>query len=158
MSERVPMTPEGYRMLQDELKRCKTVERPRIIEAIEEARSHGDLTENAEYDAAKEAQQQLDRRMQDIEDKLARAQVIRMEDIQLDKVVFGVTVALTDLEHDRQVTYKLVGEDEADLAAGKLSVHSPLARAMIGKQAGDFVCFRSPAGEREYVIEEIRKE
>ena len=150
------MTPEGYQNLQDELKRLKSEERPKIIQAIEEARDHGDLSENAEYDAAKESQQQLDQRMREIEDKLARAEIIRPEDVKGDRVVFGATVVLNDLEGDRMVTYQVVGEDEADRRQGRISVRSPLARAMIGKLAGDLFVVATPAGEREYVVEEIK--
>jgi len=156
MEGKVPMTPEGYQKLQDELKRLKSEERPKIIQAIEEARDHGDLSENAEYDAAKESQQQLDQRLREIEDKLARAEVIRPEDVKSDRVVFGATVVLNDLEGDRMVTYQVVGEDEADRTKGRISVRSPLARAMIGKLAGDAFVVNTPAGEREYVVEEIK--
>jgi transcription elongation factor GreA len=150
------MTPDGYKKLQDELKRLKSEERPKIIQAIEEARGHGDLTENAEYDAAKERQQQLDQRMREIEDKLARAEIIRPGDVKGDRVVFGATVVLNDLGADRVVTYQVVGEDEADRSQGRISIRSPLARAMIGKLAGDFIVVNTPAGEREYVVEEIK--
>lgn len=158
MVEKVPMTPEGYHNLQDELKRLKSEERPKIIKAIEEAIDHGDLSENAEYDAAKESQQQLDQRMKEIEDKLARAQVIRPEDVRGDRVVFGAIVTLTDLENDKQVSYQLVGEEEADRIRRKISVKSPLARGMIGKGVGDIFYVQTPAGEREYVVEEIHFE
>ncbi|RLB59242.1 MAG: transcription elongation factor GreA [Deltaproteobacteria bacterium] len=153
--ERVPMTPQGYQQLQEELKRLKSEERPRIIRAIEEARDHGDLSENAEYDAAKESQAQLDRRIGEIEDKLARAEVIRPEDTQGDRVVFGARVLITDLNNDRQLSYRLVGEDEADRSQNKISVRSPLARAMIGKVVGDMFVVQTPGGEREYVVDEI---
>jgi len=156
MEGKAPMTPAGYQKLQEELKRLKSVERPRNIQAIEEARDHGDLSENAEYDAAKEEQQQLDQRMREIEDKLARAQIIRPEDVKGDRVVFSATVVLDDLAGDRMVTYQVVGEDEADRSQGRISVRSPLARAMIGKQVGDLFVVNTPAGEREYVVEEIR--
>ncbi len=155
MNERVPMTPEGHRQLQAELKHCKSVERPRIIQAIEVARAHGDLSENAEYDAAKEAQQQLDQRMREIEDSLAGAQVIHPSEVSGDKVVFSAKVTLTDLNRDTEVTYQIVGKDEADLSQGKLSVIAPLARAMIGKKVGDFFSVKAPGGEREYIIEGI---
>ena len=158
MVDKVPMTPEGYRRLQEELKRLKSEERPKIIKAIEEALDHGDLSENAEYDAAKESQQQLDQRMKEIEDKLARAQVIRPEDVKGDRVVFGAKVVITDLDNDKQVTYQVVGEDEADRAQKKISVRSPLARGMIGKAVGDMFFVQTPAGEREYVVEEIHFE
>ncbi|HUU02901.1 MAG TPA: transcription elongation factor GreA [Myxococcota bacterium] len=158
MIEKVPMTPEGYRKLQDELKRLKAEERPRIIKAIEEALDHGDLSENAEYDAAKDAQQHLDQRMREIEDKLSRAQVIRPEDVKGDRVVFGARVLLTDLENEKQVSYQLVGEEEADRTQRKISVKSPLARGMIGKSVGDMFYVQTPAGEREYLVEKIHFE
>ena len=158
MIEKVPMTPEGYRKLQDELKRLKAEERPRIIKDIEEALDHGDLSENAEYDAAKDAQQHLDQRMREIEDKLSRAQVIRPEDVKGDRVVFGARVLLTDLENEKQVSYQLVGEEEADRTQRKISVKSPLARGMIGKSVGDMFYVQTPAGEREYLVEEIHFE
>ena len=156
MVDRVPMTPEGHRKLQEELKHLKAVERPKVIQAIEDARGHGDLSENAEYDAAKEHQQQLDQRIREVEDKLARAQIIDPEALDSNKVVFGATVVLTDVDNDRRVTYQLVGADEADRAKGRISVGSPLARAMIGKEAGDAILVNTPAGEREYVVEEVK--
>lgn len=155
MIDRVPMTPDGYRKLQEELKRLRSEERPKVVQAIEEARGHGDLSENAEYDAAKEHQQQLDQRLKDIEDKLARAQVIRPEDVKGDKVVFGATVALTDCSNDRRIKYKLVGEEETDLPKGKISVKAPMGRAMIGKKVGDMFVVQTPAGEKEFVVEGI---
>lgn len=158
MIEKVPMTPEGYKNLQDELKRLRSEERPKVIQAIEEARGHGDLSENAEYDAAKEHQSQLDQRIKEVEDKLSRAQVIRPGDIQSDKVVFGATVLLTDCQNNRQVKYRLVGEDETDLPKGKISIKAPLGRAMIGKVVGEMFVVQTPAGEREYTVEEIRYE
>jgi len=156
VAERIPMTPEGYRKLQEELKHIKAVERPAIIAAIEEARGHGDLSENAEYDAAKEKQQQLDQRMREIEDRLARAQIIRPGDVKGDRVVFGATVVIRDLENERVVTYQLVGQGESNLAAGKISVKSPIGAALIGKQVGETIAVQTPAGEREYRVMEIR--
>ncbi len=155
MVEKAPMTPEGYQALKVELKRCKTEDRPRIIHDIETALDHGDLSENAEYDAAKEAQQQLDQKMKEIEDKLSRAQVIRPEDVKGDHVVFGARVVLTRLDNDAQVSYQIVGEDEASRAQKKISVLSPLARAMIGKSIGDLFVVQTPGGEQEYAVEEI---
>ncbi len=155
MVDRAPMTPDGYKKLQEELKYIRSVERKKNIEDIERAREHGDLSENAEYDAAKEKQQQLDQRMKEIEDRLARAQVIHPEDVAGDRVVFGARVVLTDLENDKKVSYQVVGEDEADRKDGKISVKATLARAMIGKSMGDMFYVQTPAGEREYVIEEI---
>lgn len=156
MAERIPMTPDGFRKLQEELKHIKAVERPAIIAAIEEARGHGDLSENAEYDAAKERQQLLDQRMREIEDRLARAQIIRPEDVKGDRAVFGATVVIRDLENERTVAYQLVGQDESNLAAGKISVKSPIGAALIGKQVGESFTVQTPAGEREYRVMEIR--
>ncbi len=156
MTERVPITPQGYRKLKDDLKRLRSVERPKIIRAIEEARAHGDLSENAEYEAAKNAQGQLDARMKEIEDHLGRAQVIDPGELSGDRVVFGATVDLTDLTRDKKLTYQLVGEDEADLSKGRISVKSPLGRALIGKEKGEHIVFDSPAGEREFEVQDIR--
>jgi transcription elongation factor GreA len=150
------MTPEGYKKLQDELKRIRSVERPKNIEDIERARAHGDLSENAEYDAAKEKQGQLDMRMKEIEDKLARAEVIDPTNMTGDRVVFGAIVSITNLDDDQQATYQLVGEDEADRSNGKISIRAPLARGMIGKSVGDMFFVKTPAGEKEYVIDDIR--
>lgn len=158
MVEKVPMTPEGYQKLQDELKRLKAEERPKVIAAIEEARGHGDLSENAEYDAAKDRQQQLDLKIKETEDRLSRAQVIRPEDVKGDRVVFGATVVLNDLDRDRKVTYQIVGETETDSARGKISIKSPIGKAMIGKSVGEGFYVDTPAGEREYAVEEIRFE
>lgn len=158
MVVKVPMTPEGYQKLQDELKRLKAEERPKVIAAIEDARGHGDLTENAEYDAAKECQQQLDQKIKEIEDRLSRAQVIRPEEVKGDRVVFGATVVLQDLDRDRRVTYQIVGEDEADSSRGRISIKSPIGKAMIGKSAGEMFYVETPAGEREYKVEEIKFE
>jgi transcription elongation factor GreA len=156
--ERVPMTPQGYQKLQEDLKRFKAEDRPRIIQAIEEARAHGDLSENAEYDAAKEAQLHLDQRIKETEDKLARAQIIKPSELGGDKVVFGATVVLNDLSREKKLTYQLVGEDESDLSRGRISIASPLGRALVGKVKGEVFMFQSPAGERELEIEEIRFE
>ncbi len=152
------MTPDGYRKLQQDLKYLKSVERPQVTQAIEEARGHGDLTENAEYDAAKEKQQQLEMKIREIEDKLARAQVITSAEQGGGKVVFGATVVLTELANARKVTYRLVGEDEANFSQGKISVHSPLARGMIGKEVGEVFLVQTPGGEKEFSVDEIRFE
>ncbi len=152
------MTPQGYQKLQEELKRMKAEDRPRIIQAIEEARGHGDLSENAEYDAAKEAQGHLDQRIKEVEDKLARAQIIKPSELGGDKVIFGATVVVNDLTREKHMTYQLVGEDESDLAKGRLSISSPLGRALVGKIKGEVFLFNSPAGERELEVEEIRFE
>lgn len=156
MSQRVPMTPEGQKALMEKLKFIRQVERPRIILAIEEARGHGDLSENAEYDAAKEKQQQLDQQMKDIEHKLALAQVIDPATITSDKVVFGATVKILDIETSEEVTYYIVGSDESDVAAKKLSIDSPIARGMIGKEIGDEVRVKTPKGLRVLEIIAIK--
>ena len=153
---RVPMTPRGHRMLQEELHRLKTVERPRIIKEIEEARSHGDLSENAEYDAAKERQAQLEARIALTEDRLARAQVIDPSGQTPDAVRFGATVVLVDIDTSDQKTYTIVGEDEADISRGLLSVTSPVARALLGRGVDEAVQVRVPKGIREFEILEIR--
>ncbi|MDX1589757.1 MAG: transcription elongation factor GreA [Oleiphilaceae bacterium] len=157
MSNRVPMTVQGEKALRDELKQLKSVERPRVIEAIAEAREHGDLKENAEYHAAREQQSFIEGRIQDIESKLSGAQVIdvtRME--KTGKVVFGTTVRLVNTETEEETRYQIVGEDEADIKQGKLSIASPIARALIGKEEGDVVLIKIPSGSVEYDIEEVQ--
>lgn len=156
MSERVPMTRAGYDALKDELHRLKTEERPKNVEEIAEAIAHGDLSENAEYHAAKERQGHIQGRIAALEDKLARAQVIENGSEPPDKVQFGVTVVLTDLETDDDVTYRIVGEDEADPKQGMISVTSPVARALMNKQVNDEVVVKAPKGDRELEILEIR--
>ncbi|OIO56541.1 MAG: transcription elongation factor GreA [Alphaproteobacteria bacterium CG_4_10_14_0_2_um_filter_63_37] len=158
MSERIPMTVRGSEQLKEELKRLKQVERPAVIEAIAEARAHGDLSENAEYDAAKERQGFIEGRIKEIEYKLSRADVIEPSKLSGEHVVFGATVKLLDLETDGEVTYQIVGIDEADLAQGKISISSPVARAMIGKLVEDMIEVQAPGGVREYEILEIRFE
>src|SRR3954465_14187299 len=137
--EKFPMTVDGKRMLDEELKHLMTVERPTIIKAIEVARGHGDLSENADYSAAKERQGFIEGRIQDINGKLARAQVIDPTTIKSDKVVFGATVELEDQENNKRMTYMIVGVDEADIKNGKVGITSPIARALIGKSKGDEV-------------------
>lgn len=154
--ERIPMTGHGAEMLRQELAHLKRVKRPQVIEAIATARAHGDLSENAEYHAAKEEQGFVEGRIKEIEDKLARAHVIDPASIKSDKVVFGATVTLIDLDSGTEVTYQIVGVDEADIDHGKVSITSPIARALIGKEEGDVVVVRAPGGEREYEIQEIR--
>ena len=149
-SEKVPMLAEGYRLLETELKRLK-IERPEIVDAIEEARAHGDLSENAEYHAAKERQGQVEAQISDIEDRLARALVIDPTTLSGDKVVFGATVNLVD-EDDKPVRYQLVGQQEADAKVGRISYNSPLGRALIGRQIGDEVEVTTPSGDRYYEI------
>ena len=156
MSDRVPMTPRGYQMLQDELKRLKSEERPKIVKEIEEARAHGDLSENAEYHAAKERQGQIEGRIRMLDDKLARAQVIERVEQESDRVIFGTTVSLEDAETGERMTYTIVGEDEADANEGLISVTSPVGRALLGKEPGDSVQVRVPKGTRALEILEVR--
>lgn len=151
-SETAPMTVAGYQALKDELKRLKTEERPAVVKAIAEARAHGDLSENAEYHAAKEKQGFVEGRINEIEDKLSRAQVIDPATLRGSKVVFAATVRLFDVDADSEVTYQIVGPDEADVSKGKISVSSPMARALLGKEEGDQALVRTPKGEKEYEI------
>lgn len=156
MTGQVPMTVAGEAALREELQRLKSVDRPRIIEAIAEARAHGDLKENAEYHAAREQQSFCEGRIAEIESKLAEARVIDITQItRTGKVIFGVTVDLINCETDKQVTYQIVGEDEADVKKNKISVTSPIARALIGKEVGDVAVVRAPGGEVEYEIEQV---
>lgn len=153
---KTPMTMEGAEALREELQRLKHEARPRVVKAIAEAREHGDLKENAEYHAAKEEQGFIEGRIQEIEGKLSSAQVIDVTKIApTGKVIFGTTVKLIDLEKDESRTYKIVGDDEADLKQNKVSVSSPLARALIGKEEGDVVVVQAPSGAIEYEIEEV---
>jgi transcription elongation factor GreA len=150
------MTVAGEARLREELNQLKGVERPRVISAIAEAREHGDLKENAEYHAAREQQGFIEGRIQEIEGKLSSAQVIDVTKMpKTGKVIFGVTVELLNLETDEEVRYRIVGEDEADIKAGKISVTSPIARALIGKQEGDVVNVRTPGGDVEYEISSV---
>jgi len=153
--ERVPMTIKGAEALRVELKQLKSVNRPRIVEAISTARAHGDLSENAEYHAAKEEQGFNEGRIKDLEDKLSRAQIIDTAAIVSDKVVFGARVELIDLESGGEVEYQIVGVDEADIDQGKVSITAPIARAMIGKEAGDVATVQAPGGVREYEIQAV---
>jgi transcription elongation factor GreA len=148
MMERVPKTVEGYKNLEEELQRLKAVERPRIIAAISEARAHGDLSENAEYHAAKEQQGLNEARVAEIEDKINRAEVIDTSKLSGDTIKFGATVTLQDEDSDDKVTYTIVGDTEADLRNGKISISSPIARALIGKSKGDSVDVTTPKGTR----------
>ncbi|MCM2973583.1 MULTISPECIES: transcription elongation factor GreA [Larsenimonas] len=151
-----PMTVEGERALREELEHLKGVERPTVIAAISEAREHGDLKENAEYHAAREQQGFIEGRIQEIESKLSACQVIDVTKMPANgKVIFGVTVSLTNLDTDEEVCYRIVGEDEADIKQGKISVTSPIARALIGKEEGDVVNVKTPGGEVEYEISEV---
>jgi len=154
----VPMTLNGKKKLEEELKQLKFTERPKVIQAIAEARSHGDLSENAEYDAAREKQGFIEGRIQDLEDKIARAQVVDPAQVRSDKIVFGATVQVKDLETDETKTYQIVGADEADVKEGKLSIQSPIARHLLNKKEGDVVTIRVPKGELEYEVVSIRYE
>ncbi len=149
---KVPMTAEGRDALDEELKFLKTTERPAIIAAIAEARAHGDLSENAEYHAAKERQGFVEARVKDIESKLARAQVIDIRELGGDSVKFGATVKVIDEDTEEEAVYKIVGEDEAEVAKGKVSVTSPIARALIGKESGDVVEVMAPGGARSLEV------
>ncbi len=154
---KTPLTINGAEKLRLELHRLKTVERPSVIAAIAEARSHGDLSENAEYDAAKERQGFVEGRIMEVEGKLANAQIIDPKLLDADgRCVFGATVELEDLDTEKSVTYQIVGEDEADIKQNKISVSSPIARALIGKYAGDIAEVQAPGGIREYEIIDVR--
>jgi transcription elongation factor GreA len=150
--QRIPMTPGGQKKLQDELKHLKSVERPKNVADIETARDHGDLSENAEYDAAKERQQQISRRIQELEHKLSLAQVIDPSTLDHEKVVFGATVKLHDIDNGEELSYTIVGTDESEISEGKISVESPIARALIGKEEGDEVKVKTPKGLREFEV------
>ena len=152
-SEKVPMLAEGFRLIEDDVKRLK-LERPGIIDSIEEARAHGDLSENAEYHAAKERQGQVEAMLMDLEDRLSRALVIDPTTLSGNKVVFGATVTLLD-EEKKKIRYQLVGQTEADARIGRISYNSPLGRALIGRQKGEEVEVTTPAGERYYEIAKI---
>ncbi|MCX7675580.1 MAG: transcription elongation factor GreA [Bdellovibrionaceae bacterium] len=154
--DRLPMTLRGKALLEAELKHLTTVERPAVIKAIEEARAQGDISENAEYDAAKDRQAYIEGRIAEIQGKLASADVIDPSQIQSDKIVFGATVRLLDLETDEEVEYQIVGVDEANVKENKVSILSPIARAMIGKGRGDSVVVQSPKGDREYEVIEFQ--
>ncbi|MEE2971151.1 MAG: transcription elongation factor GreA [Pseudomonadota bacterium] len=154
--DKVPMTLEGFTNLETELKRLKTVERPEIIKAIATAREHGDLSENAEYHAARERQGFVEGRVGDIEDMVRRAEVIDVSKLSGKIIKFGATVKLADENTDEENTYQLVGEHEADISAGRLSITSPLSRALIGKTVGDSVEVMSPGGTRSYEILTVR--
>jgi len=156
---KVPMTLRGATLLRDELKKLKSEERPAVIQAIAEARAHGDLKENAEYHAAKDQQGFIEARIKDIEGKLSNVQVIDVTTVDAKgKVIFGSTVKLLDMQTDTEIVYKIVGEDEADIKTGLISFTSPIARAMIGKNEGDDVSFSAPGGEKYYEVIEVRYE
>lgn len=153
--ERIPMTPGGHAALDAELKTLKTIERPDVIAAIAEAREHGDLSENAEYHAAKEKQSFIEGRIGELENKLARAQIIDVARLSGTKIVFGATVTIIDVETEAESKYQIVGEDEADVSLGKVSIKSPIARALIGKEAGDEAEVAAPGGARAYEIADV---
>lgn len=152
MMEKVPMTAGGYAALEVELKQRQSVDRPRIIEHIAEARSHGDLSENAEYHAAKEAQSLNEGRINELEDLVARAEVIDVSKLSGDKIKFGATVRLVDEDTEEEKTYQIVGDQEADVKLGRISISSPIARALIGKEVGDVIEVNAPGGARGYEI------
>jgi transcription elongation factor GreA len=154
---KVPLTLRGAEKLREELDQLKKVERPRVIKAIAEAREHGDLKENAEYHAAREQQGFIEGRIAEIEGKLSHAQIIDVTKLSAQgKVVFGATVLLADEDTGNEVTYQIVGEDEADIKQGRISINSPIARALIGKQEGDIALVRAPGGDKEYEVVEIK--
>ena len=150
--DKVYMTPEGYKILEDELRNLKQVERPKIVQAISEARALGDLSENAEYHYAKDKQGLVEGRIKELEAKLSQAEVIDAKKLTGDNIRFGVTVTLYDLDTDEEKTYKIVGIDEADISKGLISIQSPLSRILIGKKKGDEVKFQTPSGEKMYEI------
>ena len=156
MTDKLPMTLRGKQMLEAELKKLMVEERPAVIKAIEEARAHGDISENAEYDAAKERQSMIEGRIADIQHKLAGAEIIQPSEIKSDRIVFGATVKINDMEHDEESTFQIVGVDESDVKKGMISVLSPLARALIGKKAGDVVVVQSPKGDKEYEVVDFK--
>lgn len=156
MSHSVPMTKESHEALQEELKRMIREERPKVIQDIAEARAHGDLSENAEYDAAKNRQGFIEGRIQELQDKLARAYVVDLSNLKPEKVVFGATVTLYDTANEEEVSYKIVGEEEADIKIGKISCTSPVGKALIGHKLDDSVKIKVPSGTKEYEIIEIK--
>ena len=151
----VPMTPQGYQALQEELKHLKTTVRPAVVNDIAEARSHGDLSENAEYDAAREKQAFVEARIRDLEAKIARAQVIDASKLGGNKVVFGATVTIYDMDAETEQTWTIVGDEESDLKQLRIGISSPLARALVGKAVGDEIEIRAPGGKRECEILKI---
>ncbi len=152
MSDRQPMTLSGKAKLESELKNLLQSERPSVIKAIEEARGHGDLSENADYDAAKDRQAMIEGRIADIQGKLANAQVVDTATLRSTTIIFGATVELQDQETEEKVKYTIVGEDESDVKQGKVSIFSPIARSLIGKKKGDIIEFKSPKGEKEFEV------
>jgi transcription elongation factor GreA len=157
-SDKQPMTPWGKAKIEEELKNLVHVERPKVIRAIEEARSNGDLSENADYDAAKERQGFIEARIAELQSKIANAEVVDPKTLKSDKIIFGAKVVLMDLETDEKLKYQIVGEDESDAKIGLISVFSPLARSLIGKKKGDIVELRSPKGDRELEVLDFKFE
>jgi transcription elongation factor GreA len=153
--EKVPMTAAGYNRLQEELRHLKSIERPAVIKAIAEAREHGDLSENAEYHAARERQSFIEGRVLELEDKISRAEVIDVSKLSGGAVKFGATITVADEDTDEETTYQIVGQDESDIKAGLLSVSSPLARALINKTVGDMVEVPTPGGSKSYEVVKV---
>jgi transcription elongation factor GreA len=153
-AEKVPMLEEGYRKLTDQVRQLKQVERPAVVQAIEDARAHGDLSENAEYHAAKERQGQVEAQIADLEDRISRAQIIDPASLSGDRIVFGATVTLLD-EDDKPVKYQIVGQTEADAKQGRISYNSPLGRALITRKVGDEIEVTVPSGDKFYLVEKI---
>ncbi|MFI5022760.1 MAG: transcription elongation factor GreA [Alphaproteobacteria bacterium] len=154
--DKMPITPKGLARLQEELRRLKTVERPTVIRALEEARTHGDLSENAEYHAARDRQSFIEGRVAQLEDKIRRAEVIDVSKLKGKAVKFGATVDLVDVDTDEEVTFQIVGAEESDITSGKLSIVSPLARALIGKEVGESVEVSTPRGSKVYEIQKVK--
>lgn len=150
--ERIPITKEGLQKLKKELEKLRTIDRKEAVEAISEARSHGDLSENAEYDAAKERQGLIEARIAELESKIGRFDVIDISSLSSNKVIFGATVTIQNIETDERKTYKIVGPDEADISSGTISILSPLARALVNKKVGDETIVLAPGGEIEYEV------
>ena len=156
MSDKIPMTAEGLARLEEELRHLRSTARPEVIRAIAEAREHGDISENAEYHAARDRQSFIEGRVGELEDKVARAEVIDVSKLSGKTVKFGATVTLIDEDTDEKLTYQLVGEDEADVKQGRLAITAPLARALIGKSTGDSVEVHTPKGEKAYEIRKVK--
>ena len=154
--DKLPITYQGFEKLEIELKNLKSVERPNVIKSIAEAREHGDLSENAEYHAAKEKQSFIEGRIADLENKISRAEVIDTKKLKSDKIIFGATVTLGDLESKKNIIYQIVGTEEADVENGKISISSPLAKALLGKKVDETIEVYSPGGSKEYEIENIK--
>ena len=153
--DKIPITNIGFEKLEEELKTLKSIERPNVIRSIAEAREHGDLSENAEYHAAKEKQSFIEGRIADLENKISRAEIIITKKLKSNKVIFGATVTLGEVGKKKQIVYQIVGTEEADVESGKISISSPLARALLGKKVDDTVEVYSPGGSKEYEVENI---